>query len=68
MLQMRNKIKFSLIWIIILYVLYFIFPIFISLQINNFPSSQIIYDSNNEEIWEIVKEWKYRHMNNRLYW
>lgn len=61
MLQMRNKVKFSLIWIIILYVLYFIFPYFISLQINNFPSSQIIYDSNNEEIWEIVTQWKYRH-------
>ncbi|MDD4151504.1 MAG: transglycosylase domain-containing protein [Candidatus Gracilibacteria bacterium] len=58
---MRKSIKFSLIGIIILYVLYFIFPYFISIKISNFPSSQVIYDSNNEEIGEIVAEGKYRH-------
>ncbi|MDD5213548.1 MAG: transglycosylase domain-containing protein [Candidatus Gracilibacteria bacterium] len=58
---MKKSIKITLISIIFLYVIYFTFPYFIKIDLKEIPESKVIYDSNNEEIGEIIAENKYRH-------
>lgn len=58
------KIIFFPLFIIILF--YNIFPYFIKIKLKNIPESIIIYDTNNIEIWEIIAEDKYRHMNYKI--
>lgn len=58
---MKKSIKITIISIIVLYLIYFIFPYFIKINLKEIPESQVIYDINNEEIWEIIAENKYRH-------
>lgn len=58
---MKKYLKISLISILALYGIYFIFPYFVKLELREIPKSQVIYDSNDEEIWEIIIDKKYRH-------
>jgi riboflavin transporter FmnP len=47
---MKKIIKISLISIVSIYLIYFLFPYFIKIELKEIPNSQVIYDSNNEEI------------------
>lgn len=41
--------------------IYLIFPYFIKIDIKKIPVSTVVYDNENNEIWEIVTGGKYRH-------
>ncbi len=56
-----RKLKITILISLSLFGIYFIFPYFINVEINNIPSSTIVYDENKIEIWEIITEDKYRH-------
>jgi hypothetical protein len=45
---MKKSIKITIISIIVLYLIYFIFPYFIKINLKEIPESQVIYDINNE--------------------
>ncbi len=51
---------FVFVW---LYGIYFFFPYFIKVELQAIPSSTVVYDINNIELWEIITEGKYRHRN-----
>lgn len=62
-----KKIWISLLlWVLFIVIFYNIFPYFIKVEIKNIPYSNIIYDSNDIEIWEIIAEWKYRHIHKNI--
>ncbi len=58
-----KKLKIIIFIFLIFYGVYFFFPYFIKVKINPIPTSTLIYDKNNIEIWEIVTDGKYRHRN-----
>ena len=60
------KIKFSLAFFLTIFLLYIITPYFLKIEIKKIPESQIIYDVNNIEIWEIIAEKKYRHRYKKI--
>lgn len=53
--------KFLFIFLSI-YGIYFILPYFIEVHIKEIPISTLIYDENNIELWEIISDKKYRHI------
>lgn len=61
-----KTLKTIILTLIIFYGIYFFFPYFIKVKIQPIPTSTIIYDKNNIELWEIVTEWKYRHRNTQF--
>jgi len=61
----------KIIFIIIFFILsiigfYQIWPYFINIDIQKIPASQIIFDDKNIEIWEIISQNKYRHIEKEL--
>ena len=57
---MSRVLKLSFfIWFLI--GIYFIFPYFINVEIKKIPTSTIVYDEKNNELWEIIAQEKYRH-------
>lgn len=60
-----KKWKIFIFCFLCLWGIYLIFPYFIKVEIKNIPSSLVVYDENNIELWEIIAEWKYRHRNTK---
>lgn len=61
-----RKLKIFLIFFTILYGIYFIFPYFTKVEIKKIPKSTIVYDEQNYELWEIIAEEKYRHIETKI--
>jgi penicillin-binding protein 2A len=61
-----KKSKIIIFSFIFLLGIYFIFPYFIKVQIQKIPNSTIVYDENNNEIWEIIAQEKYRHIEKKI--
>lgn len=61
-----KKTRIFLVWFLCFLGIYFVFPYFIDVQIKNIPASTLIYDENKEEIWEVISQEKYRHIQKNI--
>lgn len=63
-----KKFLFIFGWFLFSIVLFYIFlPYFIPIKLKTIPNSKIIYDKNWIQIWEIIIDQKYRHIETPLY-
>ncbi len=56
-----KKLKILFLFFLLFFGIYFLFPYFIVVKLQPIPTSSIVYDIHNIELWEIIAEWKYRH-------
>ncbi len=61
-----KKSKIIIFSFVFLLGIYFIFPYFIKVQIQKIPNSTIVYDEENNELWEIIANKKYRHIEKKI--